>query len=157
MKPLGARPYGVAQFDDDAALRLATLTLSNGNAWVHTDDGTLWLVPERDGYGIGYGYSGTGCFTLARLIDALLDDITAPAVAPGSRGEPPCGLFVLLNNSDDTTCLHPRPADRCPHPDPPPRRPHPLVDLRYLRHPHQNGRRPGRRAAPAQAAAVRCV
>ncbi|MFE1612983.1 hypothetical protein ACFW7P_30100 [Streptomyces albidoflavus] len=82
---------------------LATLTLSNGTTWVRTDDGILWLAPERDDYGIGYGYAGTGCFTLARLIESLLDDITAPAVAPGSPGEPTRGLFALLRNSDDTT------------------------------------------------------
>lgn len=81
---------------------LATLTLSNGNAWVRTDDGTLWLSPERDGYGIGYGYSGTGCLTLARLVDALLDDISAPAAAPDDT-EAPRGLFTLLSNSGDTT------------------------------------------------------
>ncbi|MER6059465.1 hypothetical protein [Streptomyces albidoflavus] len=82
--------------------QLATLTLSNGNAWVRTDDGTLWLAPERDGYGIGYGYSGTGCLTLARLVDALLDDISAPAAAPDDT-EAPRGLFALLSNSGDTT------------------------------------------------------
>lgn len=81
---------------------LATLTLSNGNAWVRTDDGTLWLAPERDGYGIGYGYSGTGCLTLARLVDALLDDISAPAAAPDDTPAPR-GLFALLQKSDDTT------------------------------------------------------
>ncbi|MEV6461540.1 hypothetical protein AB0M66_23260 [Streptomyces albidoflavus] len=102
----GTRRAGMLSFNLQRLLtrsRLATLTLSKGIAWVRTDDGTLWLAPERDDYGIGYGYSGTGCFTLARLIDALLDDITAPAVAPDSRGEPPRGLFALLSNSDDTT------------------------------------------------------
>lgn len=41
-------------------------------------------------------YSGTGCLALARLVDALLDDIFAPAEAPR-------GPFTLLSNSGDTT------------------------------------------------------
>ncbi|MDH6522522.1 hypothetical protein M2163_000968 [Streptomyces sp. SAI-135] len=77
---------------------LAELILSNNTSWVRTQDGTLWLAPERDGWGIGFGYSGNGCHTLARLVDVLLDDISAPAVKPHDP-EPPRGLFQLLRKT----------------------------------------------------------
>ncbi|MFD4170365.1 hypothetical protein ACQ5JZ_00090 [Streptomyces sp. ZG43] len=93
--------------------QLATLTLSNGTAWVRTDDGTLWLAPERDGYGIGYGYSGTGCLTLARLVDALRRHLR-PRCRPGRH--PGAARAVRAPAKVRRHHLHPRPADRRPHP-----------------------------------------
>ncbi|MDC0771738.1 hypothetical protein [Streptomyces sp. HD] len=63
---------------------LASVTLSGSISWIRTQDGTLWLAPERDGWGIGYGYSGSGCHTLAGLIDVLLDQFcrVSHAVSP---------------------------------------------------------------------------
>ncbi|MGW1543228.1 hypothetical protein ACWCPM_23815 [Streptomyces sp. NPDC002309] len=79
---------------------LEAFTLSGGRniCWVRTKDGTLWLAPEREGWGIGFGYSGNGCHTLARLVDVLLDDISAPAVQPQGPAAPR-GLFELLRDT----------------------------------------------------------
>ncbi|WP_328512931.1 hypothetical protein OHB25_58960 [Streptomyces mirabilis] len=83
---------------------LAALVLSHGVSWIRTQDGTLWLAPERDGWGIGFGYSGNGCLTLARLVDVLLEDISAPAVRPDDP-EARRGLSDLLRRTptDGTT------------------------------------------------------
>jgi hypothetical protein len=80
---------------------LAALVLSAGVCWIRTEDQTLWLAPEREGWGIGYGYSGTGCRTLARLVDVLLDDISAPAVRAHDPEAPPA-LFELLRDAPRT-------------------------------------------------------
>ncbi|MGW1365009.1 hypothetical protein ACWCQP_47415 [Streptomyces chartreusis] len=84
---------------------LASITLSSSICWIRTQDGTLWLAPEREGWGIGYGYSGNGCHTLARLVDALLEDISAPAIEVGDTAPPARGLFDLLRDTpaDGTT------------------------------------------------------
>lgn len=67
-------------------------------------DGHLWPAPELEDWGIGFGYSGNGCRALARLVDTLLDDITAPA-ARHSDPEAPRAPFELLRDtlSDSTT------------------------------------------------------
>ncbi|MFE3163383.1 hypothetical protein [Streptomyces sp. NPDC059224] len=80
---------------------LAALVLSAGICWIRTEDQTLWLAPERDGWGIGYGYSGNGCLALARLVDVLLDDISAPAVCPDDPAAPRA-LFELLRDAPGT-------------------------------------------------------
>ncbi|WP_328373782.1 hypothetical protein OG800_50920 (plasmid) [Streptomyces sp. NBC_00445] len=80
---------------------LAALVLSAGICWIRTEDQTLWLAPEREGWGIGYGYSGNGCLALARLVDVLLDDISAPAVRPDDPAAPHA-LFELLRDAPDT-------------------------------------------------------
>lgn len=67
---------------------LPVLIVSDGICWIRTQDGTLWLAPEKEGWGIIWGYSGNGCHTLARLIDALLEDISAPAIRPGAPPHP---------------------------------------------------------------------
>jgi hypothetical protein len=89
---------------------LATLILSGSghSCWIRTQDGTLWLAPEREGWGIGFGYSGSGCHTLARLVDVLLDDISAPAARPNDPAAPR-GLFELLRDTpDDRTTTYTR-------------------------------------------------
>ncbi|MER6573851.1 hypothetical protein ABT288_48955 [Streptomyces sp. NPDC001093] len=77
---------------------LAALILSDNNCWIRTQDGTLWLAPERKGWGIGYGYSGNGCHALADLVAALLEDISTPA-ARHSDPDAPRGLFQLLRDT----------------------------------------------------------
>ncbi|MFJ2627655.1 hypothetical protein ACIO6T_30715 [Streptomyces sp. NPDC087532] len=77
---------------------LAALILSAGICWIRTQDGALWLAPERNDWGIGFGCSGNGCHTLARLVDVLLDDITAPAVRSGDPAAPHT-LFELLRHT----------------------------------------------------------
>lgn len=64
--------------------------------WVRTEDGTLFPAPYHSYYGLSWGYSGTGPRTLATLVSALLDNITAPGVEPASR--PPAGLFELFQH-----------------------------------------------------------
>lgn len=83
---------------------LAALILSDNNCWIRTQDGALWLAPEREGWGIGYGYSGNGCHALADLVAALIEDISAPAARPNDP-DAPRSLFELLRDtaSDGTT------------------------------------------------------
>ncbi|WP_326681680.1 hypothetical protein [Streptomyces sp. NBC_01237] len=78
---------------------LAGLILSAQNCWIRTGDGTLWLAPEREGWGIGYGYAGNGCHALAELVDVLLDDISAPAAQHSGPAAAPRGLFELLRHT----------------------------------------------------------
>ena len=61
--------------------------------WVRTEDGTLYPAPHPETYGLTWGYSGAGPGTLARVIDALLDDITA--TAPDETDGAPDGLVKL--------------------------------------------------------------
>ncbi|WP_406278919.1 hypothetical protein OHT93_38315 [Streptomyces sp. NBC_00191] len=77
---------------------LAALTVSGDTCWIRTEDGTLWFAPEREGWGVSWGYSGTGCHNLARLLVVLLEDVSAAAVEP-SAPEPPRGLFELLRTT----------------------------------------------------------
>ncbi|GGU40456.1 hypothetical protein [Streptomyces violascens] len=77
---------------------LAALVVSGQTSWIRTEDGTVWFAPHREGWGVGWGYSGTGCHTLAQLLGALLDDISAPAMTSGAD-EAENGLFELLRNT----------------------------------------------------------
>lgn len=77
---------------------LAALTVSGGTCWIRTQDGQLWFAPERDGWGVSWGYSGTGCHNLAELLDVLLEDISAPPVDPGGP-KASRGLFELLRTT----------------------------------------------------------
>ncbi|MEU5241638.1 hypothetical protein ACH4UR_35605 [Streptomyces lydicus] len=77
---------------------LAALTVSGDACWIRTEDTTLWFAPEREGWGVSWGYSGTGCHNLAQLLDILLKDVSAAAVEP-SAPEPPHGLFKLLRTT----------------------------------------------------------
>ena len=75
---------------------LASVTLSDGNVWITTQDGRLWLAPESASAGLNWGYRGTGPRTLADLLNRLLDDITSPAVEFPS---PPIGLARLIRHA----------------------------------------------------------
>ncbi|MEU2608840.1 hypothetical protein ACH0CM_20530 [Streptomyces albus] len=77
---------------------LAAVTVSDGVTWIRTEDGQLWFAPARVGYGVSWGYGGTGTATLAQLLDRLLDDISAPAVQP-REPDAPQGLFDLLRST----------------------------------------------------------
>ena len=61
--------------------------------WVRTEDGTLYPAPHPETYGLTWGYRGAGPGALARVIDALLDDITA--TAPDEISGAPEGLAKL--------------------------------------------------------------
>ncbi|MFI6149922.1 hypothetical protein [Streptomyces sp. NPDC051109] len=58
---------------------LAALTVSGHACWIRTQDGQLWFAPEHEGWGVSWGYGGTGCHNLAELLDVLLKDISRPA------------------------------------------------------------------------------
>jgi hypothetical protein len=75
---------------------LASVTLSDGNVWIHTQDGRLWLAPESASAGLNWGYPGTGPRTLADLLNRLLDNITSPAV---EFPDPPIGLVRLIRHA----------------------------------------------------------
>ncbi|MET9018146.1 hypothetical protein ABZX74_46245 [Streptomyces olivaceoviridis] len=92
--------YSLQRLPTRSPLAAVVLSGSGYTCWIRTQDGTLWLAPEREGSGIGFGYSGNGCHILARLIDVLLDDISASA-ARSSDPAAPRGLFELLR---DTPC-----------------------------------------------------
>ncbi|MFF9786348.1 hypothetical protein [Streptomyces nigrescens] len=94
---------------------LAALTVSGDACWIRTEDGTLWFAPEREGWGVSWGYSGTGCHNLAQLLDILLKDVSAAAVEPNAP-EPPRGLFELLRTtpqSGSTTYTRAQLLDAC--------------------------------------------
>ncbi|RNG38004.1 hypothetical protein EEJ42_02160 [Streptomyces botrytidirepellens] len=77
---------------------LAALILSDTACWIRTEDGMLWFAPEQEGRAVGWGCSGTGCHTLAQLVDRLLDDICAPAMEQQAL-QPPRGLLDLLRDT----------------------------------------------------------
>ena len=77
---------------------LASITVSEGTCWIRTEDDTLWFAPAREGYGVSWGYRGTGNATFAKLLDRLLDDISAPAIRPHDP-DAPDGLFDLLRTT----------------------------------------------------------
>lgn len=62
------------------------------NVWIRTEDGRLYLCPERVSDGISYGYDGTGPLNLANLLNDLLDDITA-GIPDRTSTTPPPGLL----------------------------------------------------------------
>lgn len=77
-----------------AALAAVVLEGQGGQVWVRTDDDALHLAPRSDYAGISWGYSGSGPSTLAHLVSALLDDITAPAT--NAIGNAPPALEALF-------------------------------------------------------------
>ncbi|MFJ5952589.1 hypothetical protein [Streptomyces noursei] len=94
---------------------LAALTVSGDTCWIRTNDGTLWFAPQREGWGVSWGYSGTCCHNLAQLLDILLKDISAPAAGP-SASQSPHALFELLRTTPQggsTTYTHAQLLDAC--------------------------------------------
>jgi hypothetical protein len=74
---------------------LAEVILS-GPIWIRTTDGTLYPAPRDPEHGISWGYeNGSGPGTLALLVDALLDDVTAKA--PADIDGAPTGLEKLFS------------------------------------------------------------
>jgi hypothetical protein len=66
--------------------------------WIRTADGTLYPAPYDRYYGLSWGYGGTGPATLAELIRALLDDITAYGAGSTEADHPPEGLLTLVRH-----------------------------------------------------------
>lgn len=87
---------------------LAALTLSSHTVWIRTQDDTLWFAPERPGCGVSWGYPGTGCHTLAELLDALLADISAPPMTSGGPEAPPGLLELLASTPQDGSTTYTR-------------------------------------------------
>ncbi|HWD02508.1 MAG TPA: hypothetical protein VG674_08665 [Amycolatopsis sp.] len=73
---------------------LAALIL-DGEVWVRTEDGTLYLAPLDTNTGLGWGFSGAGPYALAILTSKLLNDIAAPG-ARLDEGPPDQGLLTLF-------------------------------------------------------------
>jgi len=86
---------------------MTSVSLSDHTVWIATKDQGLWLAPESSGTGLNWGYEhGDGPYTLAVLIDRLLDDITAQLVR-GYQSQPPAALLTLIENTPQhgsTTC-----------------------------------------------------
>jgi hypothetical protein len=73
--------------------------LSDHVVWIRTKDQGLWLAPESSDTGLSWGYEGgNGPYTLAVLLDRLLDDIAGQPVQ-GYRSRPPAGLLRLIENT----------------------------------------------------------
>jgi hypothetical protein len=70
-----------------ASAPLAELILQDP-IWIRTSDGVLYPAPRDSYFGISWGYPGSGPGSLALLVNALLDDITAQAPAD-INGAPP--------------------------------------------------------------------
>lgn len=66
--------------------------------WIRTADGTVYPAPYHSYYGLSWGYPGTGPATLATLIWALLNDITAYGADPTEGDHTPDGLFKLIRH-----------------------------------------------------------
>ena len=64
--------------------------------WIRTADGTLYPAPYDSYYGLSWGYGGTGPATLAELIWALLNDITAYGAGSTEADHAPEGLLTLV-------------------------------------------------------------
>jgi hypothetical protein len=81
---------------------LKSVILSGSTVWIVTRDDRLWIAPERPGLGLAWGYGGSGPYTLAILIERLLDEIISPGV--NSFDPPPRpGLMRLIANTHGTT------------------------------------------------------
>ena len=53
--------------------------------WILTRDKKLWIAPKRPGLGLSWGYRGSGQYTLAKLLEVLLDEIISPGVDSFAR------------------------------------------------------------------------
>ena len=81
-----------------ATAPLAYVTLCDRTVWIGTEDGEVWIAPQRPDNGLAWGYSGGGPYTLAQLLDRLLGDIVAPAIYIGAD-KPLPGLLRLIKNT----------------------------------------------------------
>ncbi|GAA2626800.1 hypothetical protein GCM10010411_74750 [Actinomadura fulvescens] len=87
-----------------ASKPLGEVIFSDGQVWIRTTDGTLYLAPEQSGCGLMWGYRGSGATTLAYLLNRLLADINSlsPRHVPGQDEQVPPGLFELIANTPRT-------------------------------------------------------
>jgi hypothetical protein len=83
---------------------LSSVILSDDTVWIVTRDKKLWIAPEYPGFGLNWGYQGSGPHTLAQLLERLLANIVSPAV-DAFQPQPRPGLFRLIANTpqDGTT------------------------------------------------------
>jgi hypothetical protein len=77
---------------------LDSVVLSDDVVWIVTRDKKLWIAPEHPGLGLNWGYRGSGPYTLAKLLEVLLDEIISPAV-DSFQPPPRPGLRRLLENT----------------------------------------------------------
>jgi predicted DNA-binding transcriptional regulator AlpA len=91
-----------------ATAPLSKVVLYDGNVWIRTEDGGLYLAPEQSGRGMSWGYSGGGPYALALLLDKLLDDINAPAPGYSGHEEPPPGLDELTEKAPRDGAIYSR-------------------------------------------------
>ncbi len=77
---------------------LAAVIFGEHTVYIATDDGALYLAPEAPGFGLSWGYGGTGPYTLAGLLDRLLEDPAAPASAPDRSQQPAAGLLEVVRH-----------------------------------------------------------
>ena len=86
--------------------RLDTLIIDReaGMFWVRTDDGTLHILPEKQGAGYGSGYSGGGPTELARLIEKVVksDGYDVAAGTPHESPDKKVLSWVSSNAADRT-------------------------------------------------------
>jgi len=75
---------------------LSEVVPSGSTVWIRTSNGGLRLAPALPGRGLSWGYSGGGPYSLAALLDRLLDDMTGPPVA---YEKPPPGLLSLIQTT----------------------------------------------------------
>jgi hypothetical protein len=78
---------------------LKSVILSEDIVWIVTRDDRLWIAPAHPGLGLNWGYEGgSGPYTLAKLLEVLLDEIISPAV-DSFQPPPRPGLRRLLENT----------------------------------------------------------
>jgi hypothetical protein len=84
-----------------ATTPLAQVLLRGEVAWIRTQDGTLFITPQPVQFGWSWGYEGTGPRILVRLLELLLDDITAPANRILDKKEVNAGLLRAVASWKD--------------------------------------------------------
>jgi hypothetical protein len=77
---------------------LKSVILSGSTVWIVTRDDRLWIAPERPGLGLNWGYGGSGPYTLAKLLEVLLDEIISPGI-DSFHPPPRPGLLRLIANT----------------------------------------------------------
>jgi hypothetical protein len=77
---------------------LDSVILSGETVWIVTRDRKLWIAPEHPGLGLNWGYPGSGPYTLAKLLEVLLEEIISPPIGSFHPAPRP-GLLRLIANT----------------------------------------------------------